>query len=64
MDVLDKVRFIHKKTILIIDDELFNLQAMIIILKAAAVKLGFKPELIDSIVDKEMSGEEALRQVM
>ena len=48
---------------LIVDDELFNLQAMMIVLKAAAAKLGYSPEYIDQIVDQELSGKEALRQV-
>lgn len=34
-----------------------------IILKAAAVQLKYPAELIDDIVDKEMSGEEGLKQI-
>ena len=44
------------KTILIVDDEIFNLQALMIILRVAATQLGKSPDLIDSIVDQEMSG--------
>mgnify|MGYP002631587132 CR=1 FL=1 len=36
---------------------------MMIILKAAAAKLGCGPEYINSIVDQELSGREALKQV-
>ena len=57
------VRMMKRKKILIVDDELFNLQAMMIVLKAAAAKLGYSPEYIDKIVDQELSGKEALRQV-
>lgn len=66
MQVTDQIEqqqnsFVQNKEILIIDDELFNLQAMMIVLKASASLLGYPPELIDSIVDQELSGTEALR---
>ena len=52
-----------KKNILIIDDELFNLQAMMIILKASALQLGYPARYIEEAVDQELSGEAAVRQV-
>ena len=41
----------REKKILIIDDELFNLQAFMIILRVAATQLGKPADLIDEIVD-------------
>lgn len=52
-----------KKNILIIDDELFNLQAMMIILKASALQLGYPARYIEEAVDQELSGEAAVKQV-
>ena len=37
---------------------------MMIILKASAAELGLPPTLIESITDKELSGDAALTQVM
>lgn len=46
--------------ILIVDDDVFNLKSAIIILKAAARKLGRPEQLIDEIVDEAMNGVEAM----
>ena len=62
-DRLQPLNFIQKKQILIVDDEPFNLQAMMVILKASAAGLGYPPSYIESIVDQELSGGGAYRQV-
>ena len=45
------------------DDELFNLQGMIIILKASARQLNYFDLLIDDIVDLASDGHKALEMV-
>ena len=56
--------FISTKQILIVDDEPFNLTAIMVVLKATARQLGFHSNFIDSIVDQELSGTQAVAQVI
>ena len=53
-----------EKQILIVDDELFNLQAMMVVLKVSAQQLGYPPSLIERIVDQELTGQGAVHQVI
>ena len=46
--------------VLICDDEPFNIQGLIIVLKAAIKKMGYKQQIIDDLVEKCYNGNEAL----
>ena len=45
---------------MICDDEPFNIQGLIIVLKAAIKKMGYKQQIIDDLVEKCYNGNEAL----
>ena len=45
------------------DDEPFNIQGLIIVLKAAVKLMGFEERLIDHLVDKSYNGKEAVEMV-
>ena len=62
--ILNPHHYHVEKQILIVDDEPFNLQAMMVVLKVSASQLGFPPTLIDDIVDQELSGLGAVEQVV
>ena len=49
---------------MLVDDEPFNLCAIMVVLKASASSLGYPSSFIDDIVDQELSGTEAVRQVV
>ena len=49
--------------IMIVDDEPFNLQSMMIILKAALKQLGQSPDLLDQTVEQANDGEDAIDMV-
>ena len=49
---------------MLVDDEPFNLYAIMLVLKASASSLGYSSSFIDDIVDQELSGTEAVRQVV
>ena len=53
-----------EKQILIVDDELFNLQAMMVVFKISAQQLGCQSTLIDMIVDQELTGFGAVCKVV
>ena len=45
---------------MIVDDEPFNLQGMLIILRSSMKKLGHNPDIIESLIDQANNGQEAV----
>lgn len=45
--IKDSTNFFATKRILIVDDEIFNLQAMLIILRVAALQLGISVDMLE-----------------
>jgi len=61
-DIIGK-EFKVSRRIMVCDDEPFNVQGLIIVLKAVVKKMGVSEKLVDELVDKCYNGKEAVELI-